>query len=75
MGGMNTTRRELMHRAGDGIEVALVWDKVGDRLTLEVGDARTEERFELRIPGDRALDAFNHPFAYIAAAGRELLAA
>ena len=67
---MSTTtfkRRELAHRVSDGIEVALYWEKVGDTLSLEVYDAKTDEFFELDVPRDRALDAFRRPFAYIAA--------
>jgi hypothetical protein len=62
-----TARTELAHRTADGIEVALYWTKVGDLLTLEVYDTRSEERFELEVPRDRALDAFRHPFAYLTA--------
>ncbi len=68
MAAGNTTRRELMHRASNGIDVSLFWDAVGDLLTLEVYDTKDDERFELRIPRDRALDAFRHPYAYRAAA-------
>ena len=67
------TRRELAHRANDGIEVALYWDKVGGLLTLEVYDAKDDTYFELEVPRNRALDAFHHPYAYIAAVeSREL---
>jgi hypothetical protein len=79
---MSTTtykRRELAHRLSDGIEVALYWDTVGDTLSLEVYDARTDEFYEIDVPRDRALDAFRHPFAYITASEplelEELLAA
>ena len=72
-------RRELAHRANNGIEVSLFWEKVGDVLTLEVYDAKTDEFFELEIPRDRAMDAFHHPYAYLgaheAAEVTELLAA
>lgn len=72
-------RRELAHRASNGIKVWLYWDKVGDTLSLEVFDAKLDEYFELDVPRDRAMDAFRHPFAYLAAAEAhqlgELLAA
>jgi hypothetical protein len=72
-------RRELAHRVRDGVEVSLFWDHVGDTLTLEVYDTRSDEYFEVEVPRDRALDAFRHPFAYLAAveplALGELLAA
>ena len=59
-------RRELAHRAGNGIEVWLFWEKVADTLTLEVYDTKTDEYFEVEVPRDRALDAFHHPYAYAA---------
>jgi hypothetical protein len=70
-GTMTTTpikRRELAHRSSNGIDVSLYWDKVGDTLSLEVYDAKSDEVFELDVPRDRALDAFHHPYAYLAAA-------
>ena len=67
MSGTTAERRELAHRAGDGIDVSLYWDSVGDTLTLEVHDAKTDELFVLGVRRDRAMDAFRHPFAYIAA--------
>jgi hypothetical protein len=69
MAAVHTNRRELAHRASNGIDVSLFWDEVGDALTLEVDDAKGDEYFELRVPHDRALDAFHHPYAYRAAAG------
>ena len=67
MSTLTFTRRELAHRAGNGIEVSLFWDKVGDTLSLEVYDAKYDQLFEAEVPRDRALDAFHHPFAYLAA--------
>jgi hypothetical protein len=61
------TRRELAHRANDGIEVWLYWETVGDTLTLELYDAKDDEFFALDVPKDRAMDAFRHPFVYLAA--------
>ena len=79
MAASTTTRHELAHRANDGIEVWLYWERVGDTLTLELYDARDEEYFQLEVPRDRAMDAFRHPFVYVAAAQArehtELLAA
>jgi hypothetical protein len=60
----NTVRKELAHRCTDGVNVWLFWDSVGDTLTLEVYDGRTDEFFCLEIPRDCALDAFHHPYAY-----------
>ena len=56
--------RELAHRAGDGLEVTLLWNEEDNRVVVAVDDARTGERFEIEVPTTSALDAFEHPFAY-----------
>jgi hypothetical protein len=61
--------RELDHRAGDGVDVFLLWNAAADRIVVAVSDARTGEAFDLTVQADQALDAFHHPFAYAAAAG------
>ena len=58
------TRRELAHRSVDGLEVTLYWNPRNDRVTVAVEDTKFAESFEFDVPGDCALDAFNHPFAY-----------
>jgi hypothetical protein len=60
-------RRELAHRAGDGIEVTLFWSERSDQVTIEVVDTRSDETLEFEVDGRAALDAFNHPYAYAAA--------
>jgi hypothetical protein len=55
--------RELAFRANDGIEVGLYWHG-GDRVTVQVFDARSGVSFEIEAPADRALDVYYHPFAY-----------
>jgi hypothetical protein len=61
---------ELAHRAGDGIEVLLLWNGGDGQLRVVVDDHRGGSSFEL-VAGDgkQALDAFYHPFAYAAARG------
>jgi hypothetical protein len=59
--------RELAHRAGGGIDVALHWNERTNRLTVKVYDARSGERFELDVDERSALDAYRHPFAYATA--------
>ncbi len=54
---------ELAYRSGDGIEVSLLWSRLTGRVTVLVGDLRTGDAFDF-APRDKALDAFNHPFAY-----------
>jgi hypothetical protein len=60
------TSRELAAREGDGVHVLLLWHPQDNTLTVSVEDARVGERFEIAVERDRALDAFNHPFAYAA---------
>lgn len=57
-------RRELAHRASNGIEVSLFWIKPTNRVSVEVFDANLDEGFELEVDGHYALDAFHHPYAY-----------
>jgi len=61
-----TTVKELARRAGDGVEVALLWSPSDGRLTVLVDDAKTDQRFALQARADNALDVFYHPFAYAA---------
>jgi hypothetical protein len=58
--------RELAARESDGIHVLLLWHPRSDEVTVSVDDTRTGQYFELPVERDRALDAFNHPFAYAA---------
>jgi hypothetical protein len=68
MSAVDFKQRELAHRSSNGIEVSLFWMKVGNTLTVEVLDTKSDEFFVLEVPSDRALDAFHHPYAYRAAA-------
>ncbi|HUA07487.1 MAG TPA: hypothetical protein VMB27_26530 [Solirubrobacteraceae bacterium] len=61
-----TDRRELAHRANDGLEVTLFWSKSSNRVTLEVFDSRSGQRLEFDVDGYAALDAFKHPYVYAA---------
>ena len=63
------TARELAHRAADGVEVTLLWSRRTSRVLLVVHDTRTDEEFELVVPHEAALDAFNHPYAYASSLG------
>lgn len=68
--------RELDQRVIDGIEVRLLWNARTDRVLLSVVDDRSGEAFELEVKAADALDAFRHPFAYLAVDdGHEALAA
>jgi hypothetical protein len=59
--------RELDRRSNHGIEVALLWRKLDDRLIVTLSDARTGSAFEILVrDGERPLDVFHHPYAYAA---------
>jgi hypothetical protein len=64
----DATYTELHHRSADGIEVSLLWSRVNNALTVSVEDSRSGVSFELPAPAEKALDVFEHPFAYAAAA-------
>ena len=73
-----THPRELDHRASDGIQVWLLWSPVTGEVWVSVLHVDTGESFRIDVDPSRALDAFHHPFAYLAAGAgevEELLAA
>ena len=57
--------RELAHRVSSTIEVTLLWRQVDNMLTLRLVEVGTGIEFEFGIRPKDALDAFNHPFAYL----------
>jgi hypothetical protein len=59
--------RELARRCSENLEVSLLWNRRSGRVSITVYDAATEEEISLTVPRDRALDAFNHPYAYLLA--------
>ena len=63
-----TKRRELARRTSDGIEVSMFWTKSTDQITIAIIDTRSDESLDFEVDGRLALDAFNHPYAYAAAA-------
>jgi hypothetical protein len=62
----DSTLTELHHRSADGIEVTLLWSRRSNTLTVAVEDSRSGEMFLLPAPAEKALDVFEHPFAYAA---------
>ena len=57
--------RELDHRTSDGIDVRLLWNQHENRVYVTVNDAKTEEAFTIEVrESERAMDVFQHPFAY-----------
>jgi hypothetical protein len=59
--------RELDSRISDAIHVQLLWYPHDGHVSVAVSDTRTGEMFEVEVRhGNRALDVFNHPYAYAA---------
>jgi hypothetical protein len=64
MAAATETCRELARRASSGIEVSLFWSASTNQVIVEVFDARIEGGFRFEVECSRALDAYNHPYAY-----------
>ena len=62
------TTRELDHRHANGIDVRLLWDSCTNSVSVAVEDERLGEVLEFEVPAAEALAAFQHPYAYAAAA-------
>jgi hypothetical protein len=80
MAATATHRKELAHRSSAGVTVTLYWGADRKTITVEVLDLRTNDFFSLDVAPELALDAFHHPYAYLAPveeteAHEELLAA
>jgi hypothetical protein len=59
--------RELAHRVAADIEVSLFWRPADDSLLLLLVEVPTGVLFEVPVPHEDAMDAFNHPYAYLPA--------
>jgi len=55
--------RELARRAGDGIEVALLWNGSLNRVKVTVSDDRQCRYLELEVAQPEAFPAFSEQFA------------
>lgn len=65
LGFKSTPPVELAARDGDGLEVALFWDRDRDgRLWVNVLHKRSGQSFAVEAAPANALDVFYHPFAY-----------
>lgn len=58
--------RELAQRRSGDVDVLLLWHPDLDRVELCVLDLATGVSVHIDVAPDKALDAFNHPYAYIA---------
>ena len=68
-------RRELARRVNGGIEVALYWSPLDNSTTVEVWQTTSGETLVFAVAPERALEAFYHPFAQLAAPFEELVPA
>ena len=57
--------RELAHRVTSYVEVTLLWRQADNVLTLRLAEVGTGIEFEFGVRPEDALDAFNHPYAYL----------
>ena len=56
---------ELADRAGDGLDVRLLWNRSTGSVKVTVTRVATGRTAELRVAPQDALTAFHHPFAYL----------
>ena len=55
---------EIDFRTSGGIDVALLWHRHTNSVSVSVSDTRTGDRFAVPVSPETALDAFHHPYAY-----------
>jgi hypothetical protein len=66
---MSAPVRELAQRASGTDEVLLLWDPESGRVELSVRDVATGAGFYVEVEPASALEAFYHPYAYVARRG------
>jgi hypothetical protein len=59
-----TNAVELAARSGDGVDVALNWNRRSGRVWVEVFRVATGETMTIDADPAQALDVFYHPFVY-----------
>jgi hypothetical protein len=57
-----TEWRELAKRAGDGIEVVILWNSSTSRLKVAVSDERLCHHLDFELDDADAINAFRQPF-------------
>jgi hypothetical protein len=63
---MSAAARELAQRVSGTDEVLLLWHPESDQVEVFVRDVETGLGFRLDVAPGSAIDAFNHPYAYVA---------
>jgi hypothetical protein len=69
--GCESKTRELARRLSGGDEILLLWNPRDGHVEVSVRDVATGIGFDLEVAPGNALDAFQHPFAYASALGRQ----
>ena len=59
--------RELAHRRSANLEVTLLWNRRSHRVWISIYNVANDEQAAAPVPHEQALDAFEHPYAYVAA--------
>jgi hypothetical protein len=57
--------RELARRLSGTEEILLLWYPATGRVAICIRDIATGASFHLEVARGRAIDAFNHPYAYL----------
>jgi hypothetical protein len=68
--GCESKTRELARRLSGGDEILLLWNPRDGHVEVSVRDVDTGVGFQLEVAPASALDAFHHPYAYVAVLGR-----
>jgi hypothetical protein len=55
---------DLDHRVSASVNVALLWHRKTNSLSVFVYDNESGETFDIPVDAAHALDAFQHPYAY-----------
>jgi len=63
---MTAPARELARRQSGTDEIALLWHPEEDRVEVSVRDITTGATLHIEIAPGNAMDAFTHPYAYVA---------
>jgi hypothetical protein len=63
---MSAPARELAQRRSGTDEVLLLWHPESERVQLSVRDVATGAGFRIEVAPGSAIDAFYHPYAYVA---------
>jgi hypothetical protein len=63
---MSVSALELAQRLSGTDEVRLLWHPEGERVELAVRDLATGASLHLEVAPGSAIDAFYHPYAYLA---------